>query len=471
MDSKRDRLLAGLGAAVLSGLLSFFGTGYSPVSVLTWLAPLPVLLLAPRASARLAGAAAFVAGVLGSSNNWSHSLNSIDVPLPMALGISVGMASVLTLVVLLFRALVVRGLPLLASVAAPAVWTGLLYLVSLANPTGVMGTPANSMGDVPAVLQIASITGFWGIEFLLLFVPAAIATGRLRTGVTAGLVLVAVLGFGFIRLASEDGPSQRVALVVTNQRHWAVDVTTPEGKQLVQAYTDSIAALPADVRTVVLPEAEFGVDDASLPSLIAPFAQVARERGTDVVVGYLRLADGAKFNSAVVVPADGGEPGAYLKHHDMVSRLGDDLVLTGRSGVQICMDVNHADPSRAYAAAGARFMAIPAADEIVNGWQHARIGLLRGVENGFSVAWAGRTGALMVSDGYGRVVGEANTGGTGPFTTVVADVPAGPGATLYTRFGDWFAWLCLAITVAAVIVAVRRRREWKILPTRRVTGP
>lgn len=468
MDSKRDRLLAGLGAAALSGLLSFFGTGFSPAPVLTWLAPLPVLLLAPRVSARQAAAAAFLAGVLGSSNNWAHSLKSIDVPLPMALGISAGMALALVSVVLLFRALVVRGLPLFASVAAPAVWTGLLYLAAVANPTGVMGTPANSMGDVPVVLQIASVTGFWGVEFLLLLAPAAVAAvftpgvvtaARWRTGVAAGVALAAVLGFGIVRLSGEVGPSQRVALVVTNQRHWAVDVGTPEGGQLVQEYADRIATLPDDVRTVVLPEAEFGVDEASLPSLIAPFARVARDRGADIVVGYVRRAEGARFNSAVTIPANGGEPTAYLKHHDLVSRLGDDLVFAGSTGVQICMDVNHANPSRAYAAAGASFMAIPAADETANGWQHARVGLLRGVENGFGVAWAGRTGALMVSDGYGRVVAEANTGGTDAFTTVVADVSAGPGATPYTRLGDWFAWLCLALAVTGLAVAVRRQRN------------
>jgi apolipoprotein N-acyltransferase len=100
-------------------------------------------------------------------------------------------------------------------------------------------------------------------------------------------------------------------------------------------------------------------------------------------------------------------------------------------------------------------MLLPAADENANGWQHARLGLARGVENGFSVAWAARSGTLMLSDGYGRVVAEARTGGTGRFATVVADVPAGPGATLYSRLGDWFAWLCLAFAVTGVVL-VRR---------------
>lgn len=457
MDSKRDRLLAGLGAALCSGLLSFFGTGFTPVPALTWLAPLPVLLLAPRVSARLAAAAAFLAGVLGSSNNWAHSLHSTDVPLPMALGISAGSAATLTAAVLLFRALVVRGMPLLATVSAPAVWTGVLYLVGVTNPTGVMGTPANSMGDVPVVLQIASVTGFWGIEFVLLLVPAGIAAmvgstvSRWRIGVALGVVLVGVLGFGVVRLAGETGPSHQVALIAPNEGHWAVDVATADGERLVKAYADRIATLPEGVRLVVLPEGEFGVDDASLPSLVAPLTRAARDRGADVVVGYVRRSGGAKLNTALAIPADGGAPNAYV-------RGTGELVHAAGAGVQICGEVNLANPSRDYAAAGARTMAIPAADEKANGWQHARVASLRGVENGFGVAWSGRTGVLMVSDGMGRIVAEARTGGPDTFTTVVAGLPAGPGATAYTRLGDWFAWLCLVIAVAAVVVAVRRQR-------------
>ncbi|HUQ54790.1 MAG TPA: hypothetical protein VM306_04000 [Lentzea sp.] len=261
IDQLLTRLLAGLGAALCSGLLSFFGTGFTPVPALTWLAPLPVLLLAPRLSARHAAAAAFLAGVLGSTNNWAHSLHSTDVPLPMALGISAGMTVTLTTVVLLFRALVLLGLPLLATVAA----------------------------------MVGSTVSRW------------------RVGAALGVVLVGVLGFGVIRLAGERGPSHQVALIAPNQGHWAVDVGTADGEKLVKAYADRIATLPEGVRLVVLPEGEFGVDDAGLASLVAPLASAARDRGADIVVGYIRRSGDARLNTALAISADGGEPTAYVR--------------------------------------------------------------------------------------------------------------------------------------------------------------
>jgi apolipoprotein N-acyltransferase len=56
------------------------------------------------------------------------------------------------------------------------------------------------------------------------------------------------------------------------------------------------------------------------------------------------------------------------------------------------------------------------------------------------------------------VVAEADSGGAGAFTTVVADVPIGGGATPYARLGDWFAWLCGGLALAGLaVVGVRRK--------------
>lgn len=153
---------------------------------------MPVLVLAPGVPARLAAAAAFLAGVLGSTNDWAHSLHSTDVPLPMALGISAGTAVTLTAAVLLFHALVLRGLPLLAAVAAPAVWTGILYLVALINPTfttvvadlpaGPGATPYTRLGDWFAWLcLVIAVVGVIVVRRRLVQ-PMEGWPGRLRRG-------------------------------------------------------------------------------------------------------------------------------------------------------------------------------------------------------------------------------------------------------------------------------------------------
>jgi apolipoprotein N-acyltransferase len=76
----------------------------------------------------------------------------------------------------------------------------------------------------------------------------------------------------------------------------------------------------------------------------------------------------------------------------------------------------------------------------------------RAVENGKYLVRAANTGITAVVDPRGRVL-EA----TRLFerTILVRDVPIVPGRTFYSRYGDVFAWACLA--AAASLSALRRR--------------
>ncbi|MFB9907594.1 nitrilase-related carbon-nitrogen hydrolase [Allokutzneria oryzae] len=453
-------------AAACSAVLFFFGTGLTPVPALAWLAPLPVLLAAPRASGWTAGGAAFLASLVGTTNSWAFYSHSHDMPLwPWGLVGSLAFAATLLFAVLVFRGLVLRGRALLAAVCAPAVWTAVLFVIAETNPTGIMGTLATTQADVPVVLQTASVLGSWGVEYLVFLVPSTLAAiaspavsraARLRTGAVVAVAVTTALGLGVFRLADkESGPAQRVALVASNQKGWAADVDTTQGRAVLAAYVDEIAALPDGVRTVVLPEAAFGSREAMPTTVSEPMRGLAKTKGFDIVVGYAHWAEHAKYNLAWTFPASGEAPIRYLKHHDTVSPAGDDLVFAPspgvRVGVAVCMDVNFRDPSQDYAAAGAGLLAIPASDEDDNGWQHSRTALLRGVENGMAIAWGGRQTTHMIADSKGRVLAEARTDGPKPFVTVVGDVATGFGPTLYTRFGDWFAWACLALAAAGLL--------------------
>ncbi|MEU4443246.1 nitrilase-related carbon-nitrogen hydrolase [Actinosynnema sp. NPDC050801] len=457
MDSPRERLLVGL-AALCSAVLFYFGTGLAPVAALAWLAPLPVLLVAPRTSGWVAAGVAFGSCLAGLTNNWAFSARSHDLPLwPWGLLVSVGMAATFALAVVLYRALLSRGRALLAVTTAPAAWVAVLYGVASVNPTGIMGTLATTQADVPLVVQTAAITGAWGVEYLVLFVPVAVAAAitdrRARVVVAAGVVLAAVSIHGAVRLAQDGGPVRRVALVASNHHGWATDLDTPAGPELVAAYTRQVEALPDGVRTAVLPEAAFGAREARPAVLVDTMSALARSEGVDIVVGLAQWTDGRKYNYALTFPASGGEHVRYLKHHDTVSPAGHELTILGSTGVVVCGDVNHPDPTVDYATAGARLLAVPASDERANGWQHSRTALLRGVESGMAVAWSGRTTRMVLSDDRGRVLAEADSGGTDAFTAVVADVPTGDGPTPYARLGDWFAWLCAALAAVGLITA------------------
>ena len=455
-----QRWLTAIAAVLGTAVFVFFGFGLAPVAALAWLLPLPALLAAPRLPAWLALTSTFVGFVLGTTRDWGFYARSHDEPLSLGLTISAGFALTLALAVLLFRALVRCNRPMLAAAAAPAVWVGVLYLVAVLNPAGMIGTLDATQGDVPVVLQIASVTGFWGVDYLVVFVAAVVAAlaapgvARMRTAVLGVVVVAACLGFGIARLAQDDPAPQRVAMIVDDADGWA-----PTDPAVVTSYVDQIDALPADVRTVVLPEGAFGTDTAGLPTIVTRLQAVARERNIDIVVGIARTDGTAKYNEAYTFPIGGGAPSVYLKWHDRVTKAGHDLsfppVGGARAGVVICGDVAFRTPFDGYGRGGARILYLPASTENDNGRQMSRTALLRGVENGTAIVWAGRTGELMVSDGRGRVTAVVHTHRL--FTALVADVTPGPGGTLYSRLGDWFAWLCIAGALVSCLFTKTRR--------------
>ncbi|WIX79461.1 nitrilase-related carbon-nitrogen hydrolase [Amycolatopsis carbonis] len=450
-----------LAATVASGVLIHFGLGFEPVAVLAWLAPLPVLLLAPRTDAGVASAAAFLAYLGGSAGSWNYFLNSQAVPVPGALAILLGSPVLFAATVALFRRLVRVGRPVLATVATPALWTGVLYGFSLASPFGVMGTFMTSQGDHPDVLRLASVVGGWGVEYLVLLAPVALAAvlaPSVRTSARVGVSVVTAaavggaLAFGVTPAAASAG-HVRVTVVARSEPAWAPDPDSVSGQRILRSYVDALTELPPDVRIAVLPEAAFGTDRAHLARLTGPLADVARAKNLHIVTGAIvKDPSHNSYNTALDVPP-AGPTVEYRKWRNGGSTVtsGHDLAhLEGQPiGLAVCLDVNGPSPTRDYARAGTGLLLIPASDKDADGWQHSRTALLRGVEHGVSVAWSAARGNSILSDPRGHVLAQARTG-PAPMAVAVADVPLGTGDTLYSRFGDWFAWLCCLAAVAGL---------------------
>ena len=241
---------------------------------------------------------------------------------------------------------------------------------------------------MPVVLQAASLTGAWGVDYVVMLVPAAAAAlltpgvARVRVATIAVLAVAATLTFGVNRLSAAPD-DQRYALVLVGgnaKSQWGIDVASPEGREKIARYGEELSRVRADI--AVLPEGAFAATDATLPALVDPLAAVAAEKHMDIVVG---VVVNEHHNSALTIPAS-GRPVEYHKWHDRGPKIqaGHELkYVPGKSvGLVVCGDVNFANPIRDYAAAGTELLAIPASDEDVNGWQHSRTALLRGVENG-----------------------------------------------------------------------------------------
>ncbi|MEV8639185.1 nitrilase-related carbon-nitrogen hydrolase [Streptosporangium sp. NPDC051023] len=466
-------------AAGLSAVLFALGTGLHPIWFLTWLAPLPVLLAAARVRFRLALAAAFAAFAAGQAPLWLYFLNVVEIPLPLMAALMLGLALVFALLAAASGALVRRGRPLSAVVLPSAGWAATEYLLSVLGPYGAWWSLGYTQADVLPVLQAVSLTGVWGVTFLLLAVPSAAAVllsgtvGRLRVALVVWVVLVAVLGYGAWQLRAPE-PGARVALLVTDHPNDAIPLDTAQGRTLVARYAEQVEALAArGVRTVVLPEKTFLADDRTLPMLASALTRITARHRVDVVAGLVLRRGDVLTNVALGYPAGGGRPSEYTKHF-LIPGLESELtpgsgltVLPGGSGLIICKDLDYPGLVRSYREAGATVLYAPAWDFSTDGWLHGRMALVRGVESGVTVARAARAGRLVISDPAGRVVAETESS-SADFATAIAPLPAAVAPTLYARVGDWFAWLCLGLTAVSLIAGFRVRRTPQPEPEPRI---
>jgi apolipoprotein N-acyltransferase len=125
-------------------------------------------------------------------------------------------------------------------------------------------------------------------------------------------------------------------------------------------------------------------------------------------------------------------------------------------GVEICKDLDFTQPARAYGAAGAGLLLVPAWDFAIDRRWHGHIAIMRGVENGCAIARSSREGNLTVSDQRGRIVAEARSDASA-FTTLLATVPTTHQPTVYCRTGDAFSWLIPGVLAWIIFPLIRFR--------------
>jgi apolipoprotein N-acyltransferase len=468
------QIAAAAAAALASGLLFLGGTGLGPWGWMAWLAPLPVLLLAHRAPrAWLAFAAGFAAYLIGQSG--LAFVYGDALPLALIL-IAMALPSVVFAAVMLLARASAR-LPVAVAVLAPALaWTSWEYLLSLVSPHGTAGALGYAQAELLPIVQLASVTGVWGLSFLTMLVPSALAIALARQRrarlalLTAALPLLLALGFGFIRLAQPHDGRLRVGLGADDRQlaHRALDASSAIAA--ARAHADlvaSIVARAAEERldVILLPEKAITLRPAWTGDAQSRIAAAAAAAGTTVVVGLDEEdAAGVRRNVAAVFDPQGNLRARYVKRHlvpglEEAFTAGDSpLVLDGR-GVAICKDLDFTALGREQGRRGATALLVPAWDFGGDARLHARMAIVRAVESGFALVRAAQEGLLTVSDRNGRIVAEEASRADRP-VLLTAEVGLAPGGTIYAAAGDVFAWLVLlAAALTGLLLAARRRQR------------
>ena len=201
-------------------------------------------------------------------------------------------------------------------------------------------------------------------------------------------------------------------------------------------------------RVIVFPELTGVLTPRWRDQALAPFQSLAQESGAMVSVGFVDIGDDELIHNVALTFQPDTQMARYVKRHTLLPldrsvRGTTDGILGNGMALAICKDLDFPATIRSDAQKNIRLMIVPAADFDNDGWIHARMSILRGVENGFAIV---RAGLVTISDDRGRVIERGNTNPT-RINHVIADVSLGSGDTLYRRIGDSFAWACVALSI------------------------
>jgi apolipoprotein N-acyltransferase len=221
------------------------------------------------------------------------------------------------------------------------------------------------------------------------------------------------------------------------------------------------------VRLIVMPENISRVAPEWSDQVQARLAAASNSSHATVVAGFNTTIGGSQHNISWSFTPGQAQPITYEKRR-LVPVLESAVfspgaypkVLASGIGLEICKDMDfQAMLRRDEVMTRPILLAVPAWDFDRDDWSHARIAILRSVENGVPMARSARNGLLTLNDRYGRVVAMAKTSGS--FTVLTGDVPLDGrgGGTVYDFIGDALGWLCVILGSVAV--------AWSLLRTRR----
>jgi apolipoprotein N-acyltransferase len=447
-------------SALLSGGLLYLSLGLDDMWFLAGFALVPIIWLAytnvPVWQLIVAAVSAWLAGQIYAFQCYGSvsPLLILSALLPL---------TILFALALIFARLAQRRAPAPATLLAfPACWTALEYLYGLVAPNGSYGSLAYSQMSAPWLIQSASVLGMYSVTFLICLFANSFAMA-LHRSMRSNLLLAIGLGvcalniaFGFARLSLPQPATVTVgAFVDESAEHAAYRSDTLDSAVSVSAaYASAIReAAATGAQFAVTPEGGIITRQEWRSAILAPLSTVARQTGVQIIAGVYERDPPADL--AFALQADGA-PRSYAKRH-LVPFLETEFAPGHASGwlgdgraMEICKDMDFPRTILGDAKYGIRLMGVPAGDFGKDAWLHARMAIMRGVENGFAIVRAANEGLLTASDAEGRVIAQKSAASSG-MTVLIAVLPLGPGPTLYTRIGDAFAW-CLVIVFLGIAV-------------------
>ena len=473
-------------------LLLAFSNGSLTIPLATWLAPVFVLRFSRTQKPIRGLALVFLAHIVAYAIAWSTMMpmsGLLDFLIYVSF-LSV-LFGVLNWLPYFADRLISHRLPgFLATLVFPLTWTTVEFLYARLTPFATWGSLAYTQHNNLPLVQIISITGIWGLVFLITWFAPVVNWAweqdfewskiRGRGSIYVG-ILALVLLFGGLRLVvlSPNSETVQVATIVGLSEieallPWAeFGFDDPDRRrdylEILDYYLERTREQArAGAEIVIWQEAAVYVFADDEEMFIQRGADLAREEGIYLLMAFItEIKDrhGEIIENQVVwIGPDGKVIWQYVKSIPALGEAalaGEGVVPVGRTpygdiSSAICYDMDSPSLIRQAGRAGADLTLVPAHDTGIT-TIHTPMAAFRAIENGFSMVRATGEGVSAAYDYQGRVLATTNSF-TSPEAAMVAHVPTLGTRTIYSVIGDLFALLC-AVGFTIIVGRVVFRRQ------------
>lgn len=453
------KVILALFTLLLSASLYYCATTFS-IWYLMWLAPIPILLFALTQKANHTLVTAFLIGLcppfIAFAAHWpKHNISDFLSTIDLFYAIT------FCLQIMIYRWICQHYHHFLSIFVYPCIIVLSETLWGSFSTNGSLHAIATSQIKFLPIMQVASITGYLGISFLVSLFSSSIAFSvyclrdKRATSISGivimGLIEIAALGFGFVRLMHPAiSPTIKVGFVSPAQH-----TLFSQDQQAVVALKQRGAEL------IVFPEKSFFITASNRDSLKQKLSQIAAHNQILLCVGVDLIHSFGKYNMAWVFDHNGKFVGRYTKSHFMPEKEAGylsgqtSLILPtqfGRIGITIGQDLNFTNPAKKYGQQNVGLVLVPAqTDQPYNTLPASAI--IRGIENGFSIARIETSGLITVSDQYGHILS----------TSTLANVPIYADSPIYSQYGGITPWFCLILFLLLALLAYRHKGDSETL--------
>lgn len=387
------------------------------------------------------------------------------------------------------------------SLVFPCAFTMVDWVLSVLRVSSA-GSPAYSQEGFLALLQILSITGMWAITFLLMWC-AALVNGlweqrfhwrplRGQLILFVGVLLAALL-FGAVRLTTAVPPSQSViaatitvdsqtSRTVSSSIDWASFNRSTDAQRAAlrpkldatveQMLDRSETALRGGAKVIAWQESSGWALDEDKQGVLDRAGKLAGRYGAYLQISLEVLTRTQSLpyihNQSILIDPAGQVLWTYDKTHPVPF---DEAIVTfagpgklplvdtpyGRWSTAICYDTYYPALLRQAGKNNTTVLFAPTNDPAP--WAESTLAMAyyRDIEEGFVMLRPTGNGVSAVIDPEGRILDQTDYVSNGGI--MLASLPIVRTATVYSRIGDLFAYLCVAGLIFLIIAGFRTKKS------------